>query len=274
MDLADALGQASTLTALIGTAVLVWKWVAARYRATLGSRSHLRERLYLLACGMTIKYVDALFGTPTMQWEGPRGLDQRAYWTKHGWLSTLTPSGQDMVWAFSFTVTDPRFALPIASFANGNINTVIGRSRFAVAPNPGAWRFFEGSHNSEYVEAHDFGNLGFYQVYLLSASDTGFGDLRLSRLHRDVPDKSGTTLGADDARVGGDPLPESLAAFRRAATPNTFVVLGPDLPYDFAKDWMPVGIHYERVRVFPMHPRPQRSGSSASGSSPSPMATS
>lgn len=256
MDAPSTLALASTVTALVGSVAVASKWAAQRYRKTFGSRAELRDRLSRVCCGVVTPYVDSLFGAPAMHWRGPEDLDQRGYWTKHGWLSTLTPSGQDMVWAFSFTVTDPKFTLATGSFTNALLDVALGRSRFSDAPRPNAWRFFEGSHNSEYVECYDFGNMGYYQVFFLGTSDAGVGRLSLRPLWEGgVATESGAHFGAEDIRSSEDRIPEQLAAFRRLTVPNTFVIVGPDLPFDIGKNWKPVGIHYERIRMFPSRAR-------------------
>ncbi len=117
-------GGLGTLTAILGSlgglAVLAAIYASVRvwFRRTLGSRRDETGKLNRLACGVTVDYVDSLFGPPPFRFSGPVDkaaqapgvtlLSERIYRLKHAWLR-VTAGFDGSVRAFSITVTDPRF---------------------------------------------------------------------------------------------------------------------------------------------------------------------
>lgn len=121
----------------------------------------------------------------------------------------------------------------------------LGRSRFAVLPQPRTVYGFQGFHDYGYVETHWFGNPGAYQHYALASNDAGAPAWQ----HIDLLFPEGAGGLVRWAEWSGDDFPDSAAKYREREAPNTLTVIGSRFQID---DYpMSFGPEINEVRTIP-----------------------
>lgn len=180
--------------------------------------------------------------TPRDYWE--------CVWIDPDWYVQAVTDQTETVLAFSVTTRNPKFnpkfqspsgyfekrSKVLRGWAIGKFTREfdlrLGQSMFSEAIQlPGEVKAYLGAHNWGYTETHWGANPGLYEYFVLAVNDAGA---------KAWPDE--LTLLFEDGHLGdfgwnGEPPYEetsNLVAFRKAATINTFSIIGPSLsPEDY-----------------------------------------
>jgi hypothetical protein len=171
----EIFGLAAAIVAVGGTAITIYRAMAGLYRQSIGSRRALARKLYQLAAGTTIRWVEERLGTPTFtrEFQALPGTREMVYYMRHAWVQVLVDT-DDAVVRFSITVTDPGFRFQVRDLTNHQLTARLGHTRFADAGTnlePQGQSLRIGAHNHEFAEAYWFGNPGNYQWYVVSHND-------------------------------------------------------------------------------------------------------
>lgn len=168
-----AAATASIFAALIGAG----KFVVATWQKTIGLRRNQSTLLDQLACGASARFIDELFGTPKFILR--RELtEERLYRLPGAWVAVEILD--DAVLAFTITITDQRLRYSTENLTFGNIQLVLGQSRFGevsstLTSRRSGQRRWIGARRYGYIQHFYFGNPGGYQNYWLSFNQCGYG---------------------------------------------------------------------------------------------------
>lgn len=209
MSLADVLGLASTIAALLATTYAAGRWAAGVWHRTIGSRRVVRRQLDGIACGVTLAYLEERLGRPAFR-RSYFDLVELSWRLPHAWFCGLV--GDDSLLSFAITVTDPKFGYDCRHLTFGHLPVTLGRDTLAAGPEPAKTTVSVGARRAYVTDEHYFGNPGAYQQYLLAYNDQGVGRL--------VADMAST----DAASLPTAPDPAETARVRAGTTANTLVV--------------------------------------------------
>jgi hypothetical protein len=250
---AAALPTAGLIVGMGSAAVVIGRASWAGLLATIGSRWQTSRRINRLACGMTLSYVESLFGVAALARAQPEvNLTEHVFYTPHAFVQVLIDA-DDVVVRFSITVTDDRFRFRTRDLTFDLVQLRLGKSRFASLdrlPSDG-YQVSLGARRFSYVEAHSFGNPGAYQQYLLAYNDSGIGTHAIGLVHQLglIGQRSGVFADDGSATAGGSAHVAQLDEFRQKTVVNTLTVVAGLARPDLCKI-MSAGVDMDHVRVF------------------------
>ena len=254
----------------------------ATYRRTLGRRADRYKRLSRLGTGAQLSFFEAVLGEPPAilhsitgfrSEEGEAGEVQTVtepmiecfFVDRDYYVQTISDELTETVVAFSVTTRRKRFRpcftgvphigwwrrrtflLRHGQRSRPLIRVCLGKTRFSGLGRPANLRVAVGARAASYSEAHYYGNPGYYQTFVLTASTAG------------VPPPAGPLLEVEQSLGNGswdqvapgpdleevDGLPEA----RRLSVVTTYTVIGPNVP--FAHFPTTFGPHGDEVRTLP-----------------------
>lgn len=280
----DALILFFTIVAGIAAALAILGGVYRLARRTVGRRWDHYARLRRLGPNTQLSFFTSVLGAPPAVRQKINGkvtqfvedgddfreeVQPRDYWeciwVDADWYVQAVANDDETVLAFSVTTRkprfNPRFQSPAGYFERRSpvvrgwsvgkftreFDLRLGHTTFAQAIEyPGDVKSYVGAHNWGYSETHWGANPGLYQHFVLSVNDAGAkaAGEEVQLLYPGGP--------GDEFEWNGDPPYEEvphLVAFRKAATINTFSIIGPDLqPQDYP---VAFGPRQDQVRVIP-----------------------
>jgi len=253
------LAQAGQIAAALVAAGAVLAFTWGTYRRTFGRRRDRYGRLARLGTNAQITFFSSVLGEPpairrtqestisTYDSSGTRSRKNKT-WTECIWIDRdfyvqAFADEDETIHAYSVTTRSrhfsPGFRAPGAhAVEHGRIGHLLrlpsiklqpkirlGKTHFGAIDNPqnaGAWI---GAHNMHYFESHYYGNPGFYQTFVFSINDSGYGaydhlDQRLNRFWLGFSNDGQASLPKEDSLI-----PAWYDAFRKKARMNTYTVM-------------------------------------------------
>jgi hypothetical protein len=215
-----------TIVGATPSAVRAAHWLWRRTQA--GRRAALQTTLDQLACGSTREYVNDLLGPPKFV-GSIDGRPQQIHRIDGAWIAVEFID--NVVLAFSITITDPGLAYPIDAQTQLTMWGSLGRDNFAQVRGhegnpipPGDQLLWIGAYRWMYTEAYYLGRPGAYQHYWLSHSMAGCGSFNPGPISSFASGGYQANRLADHARE----QPPN----RAAMTANTLTVMNPDVRAD------------------------------------------
>jgi len=237
-------GSISITAACLGLA----RWLYVKYNSTIGRRRVQAKKLRRLACGVRAEYIEELLGASAYL-NKSSGVDgskseERIYVLPDAFVR-IHCAGESVVEAFTVTTRSKRFApkleIPWGGSSADKLLVRLGRTKYAELDQPMAASGWAGVRHWGYNEAHYLGNPGFYQTYILGSNDgspVGWPP---------APDWTPLLSGNNEIDIA-QPSP-AWDIFRRAASPNTFCVVGPHVDWERFRSY--VGVEMDMLRVLP-----------------------
>lgn len=184
------------------------------------------KKIEQLNTGMHYKYVDSIFGTPTVVDSVKDKYIERAYFFKEFIVYTIAAENGSIVY-YSVTIKDPEFNPPVPPFGDFKL----GKFKLSdIGYIPDNFHHDMSSKFMEYHETFYFGNPGYYKNYNYGYSPSGciLGDednlIDIIKILNKYYDFKLNRYNLMDFK--GDEDYNKYIELRGSVTPNTFGVIG------------------------------------------------
>ena len=241
----DTLGAVAAATAVVAAGYGLWRWAREVYRRTLGRRRDLARRLHRLGANAQLDYFVSVLGFPpaTRRQVGVPGLQaaELIFIDPLAYVQVIVFEPDNSVLAYAITTRTPRFH-PLFEW----LDVRLGKDRFPADHLPQSIEGFRGVRRVGYSEVHYLGNPGHYQHFVLAVNDCApTADAPWQVLFPRLSDGD-LSWGHDQTERA---LPAEVLSFRANSSPNTYIVIGPNLRVkDYPGSFGPDG---DYVRTIP-----------------------
>lgn len=256
------------------------------WRRSLGRKRDTSRRLRRLGTNAHLSFFEAVLGGPPAirrSVEGKRtdyvedGQDFRKVehprtfreyiWIESDYYLQAVTDQEDTVQAFSVTTRDAHFNPRFRALSNyfvqdwwilrklklgrqlRTFDLRLAKTHFSALEQPERIDAYMGAHTFGYSERHYYGNPEGYQHFVCTVNDAGVQAWDATQVLFDSDGPWDITWGTDWENDPAFEEFERVIAFRKAATINTFTVIGPDLDAD---DYpVTYGPHEHHVRTIP-----------------------